>query len=268
MSQRQYASIPLGVLFGLGLLCNTPPAHATWSIATHNPRTGTLAVGAASCSNMVFGIQSVEPGKGVVIVQAKSNGPMRGKGMEMLKQGASLDRILQTLTDAASGFSPDEQQLALLSTTDPHPRTFTGAAVPDDKGSWTGTHRSVQVNTMASPSVLPDTVAALGEDDWKDDLAMAAAVLQALEAGGRAGGDRRCGKASSATAFISMYRKSDPKGDPWMQLSIHGIAPGTDSALPHLRVLFERWLATGTGAASTSVFIVPGRIGKIGENTD
>lgn len=261
MPDRQFSSVPFGILFGLTLLLNTPPASATWSIAAHNPRTDTLAVAAASCSNMVFGIQSVEPGKGIVIVQAKSNGDMRSKGRAMLLAGAPPERIVQTLTDPRSGFSPEDQQLAVLSTADAQPGTFTGANAPGEKGSWTGTHRSVQVNTMASPSVLPQVVVALGKDNWPDDLAMAKALMSALEAGGRAGGDRRCGSANSATAFISLHRASDPKSDPWVQLSIHGIAPGADSALPHLRKLLDRWLAEGTGAASTSEFVVPERVG-------
>src|SRR5688500_17031515 len=93
----------------------TPDAHATWSIATITPRTGTIGVAAASCSGGVYGIQTVVPGKGVVIVQAASNNDAREAAVAMLRKGVSLDTILAKITDPNSGYRPQRQQYALLS---------------------------------------------------------------------------------------------------------------------------------------------------------
>lgn len=241
--------------------CASPAAHATWSIATVNPRTGTIGVAAASCSGGVYGIQTVVPGKGVVIVQAASNNDAREAAVAMLSKGVPLDTILAKITDPASGYKPQRQQYALLSSgTDKHPRTYTGTEVPGAKGTAGTDHISVQANTLASEDAVAKTVAALGKADWPDDLAMARAIMRAMEAGAKAGGDRRCSKANSNTAFIGLYRRTDPQDKPWVELAINGLPPSTESGMAHLSVLFQRWLGTGTGQVSTRRFVVPAAV--------
>lgn len=235
-----------------------PDANATWSVATVNPRTGTIGVAAASCSGGVYGIQTVVLGKGVVIVQAASNNDARQAATTMLREGVPLDTILAKIADPASGYVPQRQQYALLSSgTEARPRIYTGAEVPGAKGSAGADHISVQANTMASDEVVAKTVAALGVADWPDDLSMARAIMRAMDAGAAAGGDHRCGKANSNTAFIGLYRKTDKKGEPWVELAVNGLPPGTESGMVHLDSLFEQWLGTGTGRASTRTFVVP-----------
>lgn len=246
------------VVAGLAAACAVPHAHATWSVAAVNPRTGTIAVAAASCSGGVYGIQAVLPGKGAVIVQAASNGEARRTAAKMLQDGAPLDAILARISDPASGYSPELQQYALLSVgADSRPRTYTGADVPGAKGSVVANRFSVQANTMASDAVVAKTAAALGRADWPDDLAMARAVMRAMEAGAAAGGDRRCGKTASNTAFIGLYRKTDTLDAPWMELAINGIPTGTESGTARLHTLFVRWLRNATGDKSTRTFVAP-----------
>lgn len=247
------------VAFGLiAAVCIVPDARATWSVATVNPRTGTIAVAAASCSGNVYGIQTVIPGKGAVIVQAQSNSDARQAAVKMLREGVPLDEILGKISDPASGYAPEQQQYALLSSNaDARPRTYTGAEVPDAKGSIGSDHISVQANTMVSDAAIARTAAALGRADWPDDLAMARAVMRAMNAGAAAGGDRRCGKANSNTAFIVLYRKTDSQDSPWVELAVNAIVPGTDSGMTHLQTLFQGWLRAGTTKKSTRTFVVP-----------
>ncbi|MEJ1095103.1 MULTISPECIES: DUF1028 domain-containing protein [unclassified Pseudoxanthomonas] len=235
-----------------------PDAHATWSIATVNPRTGTIGVAAASCSGGVYGIQTVVPGKGVVIVQAASNHDAREAAVAMLRKGAPLDTILAKITAPNSDYQPQRQQYALLSSgTDPRPRTYTGAEVPGAKATAGADHISVQGNTLASEDAVAKTIAALGKADWPDDLAMARAIMRAMDAGAKAGGDRRCGKANSNTAFIGLYRKTDPQDKPWVELAINGLPAGTESGMAHLDGLFQQWVDNGTKRSSTRRFVVP-----------
>jgi uncharacterized Ntn-hydrolase superfamily protein len=233
-------------------------AHATWSIATVNSRTGTIGVAAASCSGGVYGIQAVVPGKGVVIVQAASNNDARGAAVAMLRKGVPLDTILAKITAPHSPYQPQRQQYALLSSgTDARPRSYTGAEVPGAKGTAGADHISVQANTLASEDAVAKILAALGKADWADDLAMARAIMRAMDAGAKAGGDRRCGKANSNTAFIGLYRKTDPPDKPWVELAINGLPPATESGMAHLGNLFQQWLGAGTGRASTRRFVTP-----------
>lgn len=246
------------IAIGLIAASAAPDARATWSVVAVNPRSGTIAVAAASCSGGVYGIQAVLPGKGAVIVQAASSNDAREAAVKMLRDGASLDAILARISDPASGYSPERQQYALLSTgADARPRTYTGADVPGAKGSIVADHASVQANTMVSDAVVAKTAAALGRADWPDDLAMARAVMRAMEAGAEAGGDRRCGKANSNTAFIGLYRKTDSQDAPWAELSIGNIPAGTESGMAHLQTLFRQWLRTGTHVKSTRTFVTP-----------
>ena len=261
MTRNPSFALPCLISVLLAAACISPDAHATWSIATVNPRTGTIGVAAASCSGGVYGIQTVVPGKGVVIVQATSSHQARQAAVAMLREGAPLDTILAKISNPASGYKPQSQQYALLSSgAEARPRTYTGAEVPDAKGSASADHISVQANTMASDEVVAKTAAALGAADWPDDLAMARALMRAMDAGAAAGGDRRCGKANSNTAFIGLYRKTDPQEAPWVELAINGIAPGTDSGMANLDALFEQWQSANTGSASTRSFVVPAAV--------
>lgn len=257
MTSRR-ASLLRCLLGSLLFVCGIPQAFATWSIVAIHPRTGTIGVAAASCSGGVWGIQSVAPGMGAVIVQSESNSEARREAMKLLREHAPLDAILVKISDPASGYSPQRQQYALLTGgTDNRPRTYTGAEVPDIKGSAGGEHFSVQGNTLASDDVIANTAAALGKADWPDDLAMAHALMRALAAGAAAGGDRRCGKAASNTAFISLHRATDRPEAPWVSLSVNYIPAGTASGTAALGALFAQWLHEGTRRPSTATFIVP-----------
>jgi uncharacterized Ntn-hydrolase superfamily protein len=261
MTRDRSFVLPRLIAVFLVVACVIPDAHATWSVATVNPRTGTIGVAAASCSGGVYGIQTVVPGKGVVIVQAASSHQARQAAVAMLREGVRLDTILAKISDPASGYAPQRQQYALLSSgAEARPRAYTGAEVPDAKGSVGADHLSVQANTMASDEVVAKTAAALGAADWPDDLSMARAIMRAMDAGAAAGGDRRCGKSNSNTAFIGLYRKTDPQEAPWMELAVNGIAPGTDSGMTHLDAMFEQWRRAGTGRASTRSFVVPAAV--------
>jgi uncharacterized Ntn-hydrolase superfamily protein len=233
-------------------------AGATWSIAAIHPRTQTIGVAAASCSGGVFGIQSVLSGVGVVIVQAESNADARREAVALLRDRKPLDAILARLTDPQSGFVPERQQFAVLAVgSTQHPRTYTGADTPDVHADLSGEHFSVQGNTLASTEVVPKTVAALGTPDWPDDLAMARALMRALQAGATAGGDRRCGSAASNSAFISLHRAHDPQDAPWLTLAVNRTAVGESSATDALAKLFTHWQREDMARSSTVTFVVP-----------
>ncbi|MGA9422756.1 MAG: DUF1028 domain-containing protein [Rhodanobacteraceae bacterium] len=236
----------------------SPRARATWSIATINPRTGTIAVAGASCSYMVYGIASVVPGKGLVIVQAASNAKARADATAWLKAGKSLVSIMTRLTDPASEYEPARQQYALLRLgDDTQPRVYTGNEVEGAKGTATSDHVAVQANTMVSHLVVKRTFAALDKTHWTSDEAMARDVMHAMNAGATAGGDKRCGRANSASAFVGLYRKDDPERQPWMELVVYGIEPGKASAMTRLDRLFDAWLKTGAHERSMRQFVVP-----------
>lgn len=234
-------------------------ASATWSIAADNPGTGTIAVAGASCSYMVYGIAQAVPGKGLVIVQAASSDKARTDAAGWLADGMPLPEILKRLSATDSDYAPDEQQYALLRVGDALPVGFTGDAVEGFKGSRSARHVTVQANTMASDQVVPRTFAALHPADWTDDASMADAVIAALQAGAAAGGDKRCARTGSATAFLSLYRTTDNPRQPWLTLAIYGLEPGSQDAVSLLAQRYRSWRAQDMGAASTQLFLLPGK---------
>lgn len=245
------------LIFALVLLASGT-AQATWSVAAVNHKTGTLAVAGASCSYMVYGIATVIPGKGVVIVQAASNAKARTDAAALLEAGKPLPDIMAKLTDPASGYDEAEQQYALLSSAaSVRPLTYTGAKVEGAKGAVSTANFTVQANTMVSDAVVARTVAALGKGNWADDRAMAQALMRAMQAGATAGGDKRCQGTGSASAFISLFRADDPARQPWLNLVIFGIKPGTASALDRLEREFKAWHRSGGADQSTQLFVVP-----------
>lgn len=62
---------------------------------------------------MVYGIASVTPGKGVVVVQAASNGEARQVAATMMGEGDSLEAIMKTISENLD-YEPQDQQYALL----------------------------------------------------------------------------------------------------------------------------------------------------------
>lgn len=244
--------------FFLAVVLASTPSHATWSVATLNKKTGTIAVAGASCSYMVYGIAQVLPGKGAVIVQAASNEQARSKAVAMLEQDASLTTILESITDVGSAFEPAQQQYALLSFEEyATPLTFTGSEVSGAKGSVSGPGYSVQANTMVSDSVVANTAKALGAGDWSSDLDMARAVMRAMNAGAKVGGDSRCKGSDSTTAFISLYKRENNPNVPWLTLAIFGMEAGTRSAMGPLNQAFEHWIENDAANPSTRTFVIP-----------
>lgn len=257
-SNRENAMKRLVLTAAVATLFVSTDAQATWSVATLNPETGTLAVAGASCSYMVYGIANVVPGKGVVIVQAASNDTARTDATVMLESGAPLAKIMGKLADPASGYSEKEQQYALLSS-DPGslPLTYTGADVEGAKGASSAPNFTVQANTMASEDVVPETAAALGEGKWSDDVEMANTVMSAMQAGQAAGGDKRCAGTGSSSAFISVFRRGDHPRQPWLNLVVFGVEPGRFSALARLQKEYSDWAAHRKDDPSTQLFVIP-----------
>jgi len=242
----------------ISLVLASTTAQATWSVVAMNKKTGTIAVAGASCSYMVYGIAQVLPGKGVVIVQAASNENARAKAAAMLEQDASLPTILDAIKDTNSQFEPAQQQYALLSFKEfDTPLTFTGSEVSDSKGSVSGPGYSVQANTMVSDEVVRQVKANLGDTNWNSDLDMAKAVMRAMNAGAKVGGDSRCKGSNSTTAFISLHKKDNNPNVPWLTLTIFGMEAGTKSAMRSLNPLFDNWLKNDTANPSTRSFVIP-----------
>jgi uncharacterized Ntn-hydrolase superfamily protein len=199
-------------------------ALATWSIVAVDPRTREVGVALASCIYVDgFRIEQVAelvPGTGAVVAQALSNQAARAAIAAALARGESPAAALA----AAVAPGADEKlgvDLARLRqygavTFEAGPVSYTGAWNGDWAGARAGSGVSVQGNILRGPEVVD---AALAAYEQEAGACLVERLLAALEAGARAGGDRRCvAELGALTAFVSVAQPGDARGEPGLAL--------------------------------------------------
>ncbi|WP_454857215.1 DUF1028 domain-containing protein [Rhizobium binxianense] len=178
----------------------------TWSIVARDPGTGHLAVAVASRFFAVGGIvPHIRGGIGAVATQAFVS-PLYGvDGLTMLAAGKVPEEIIAALTGRDAG--RDQRQLHLI---DGQGRNaaFTGAKCIDWAGHLVDENVSVAGNMLAGPTVIAETLATYKGTAGKP---MVERLLEAMQAGEDAGGDKR-GKQSAA---LVVYRDQDY---PWLSI--------------------------------------------------
>jgi uncharacterized Ntn-hydrolase superfamily protein len=213
------------------------PSFATWSIIVVNPKTKEIGIGGASCTRSVYGIGSIVPGKGAIVVQAMSNGVARLDGFRMIMKGDNARSILEKLRQPR--YNPEEQQYAILCLNDiAHPATYTGTKTTAHRGSLTGNGISVQGNTLTNADELQAIFDAAVKAQ-KDSLSIQDILMLALEAGAKAGGDKRCGERKASSAFLTVSKPGEVNKH-WLNLVIYGNDEHTH-AVDALRQKFDAW---------------------------
>lgn len=215
------------------------PSFATWSIIVVDPRTKEIGIAGASCTQSVYGIGSIVPGKGAIVVQAMSNGVARMDGFRMIMKDDRATSILEKLRQPR--YNPEEQQYAILCLNDvAHPATYTGTKTTEYRGTITGNGISVQGNTLTSADELQVIFDAAAKAQ-KDSLPLQDILMLALEAGAKAGGDKRCGERKASSAFLTVSKSNDVDKH-WLNLVVYGNDNHTP-AVDALRQKFDDWKA-------------------------
>lgn len=159
----------------------------TFSIIARDPKTGALGVATAT-GKLAVGAQvpHIRPGIGAIATQGFTTNPLYAEdGFRLLEAGWQADEVVLALTQRDGG--RDWRQVIIM---DRHGRTggFTGDAnEPAFRLSLTD-DLAIAGNMLVSPSVLvamENTFAAAA------NRPLAVRLLEALEAGERAGGDKR-----------------------------------------------------------------------------
>lgn len=219
------------------LLMSLGRVYATWSIIIIDPRTNEIGIAGASCTHNCYGIGEIVPNVGAVIVQAMSNNEARREGITMMLAEASPEQIIEALRNPV--FDPERQQYAVITTKYiANPGIYTGSLTHPHKGGLTDYGVSIQGNTLANPIVL-DAVMAAVKNGRDTSLPIAEILIAALEAGSKAGGDKRCGEQKATSAFMVVAKSNDKK--PHLNLQIFGQGKGKQNAVTMLRTKYERW---------------------------
>jgi uncharacterized Ntn-hydrolase superfamily protein len=213
-------------LLAAGLFAVVTPlsvAHATWSVVAVDPRTGQVGAAGASCYPGVDTIARVVPGKGVVVAQGLTSDPGRDHAAKMLQEGNSADVVVDTIKSSKvdkSFFAIRQLRqygVASLHGGQASVASSTGALTQGARGSREAAGVAVQGNILANDNVLNQTLDQFVKTSKSCDLAVA--LLNALEAGAREGGDKRCPAAQSAmSAFLIVAQPGDKADAPSVRL--------------------------------------------------
>lgn len=172
-----------------------PPPFATFSIIARDPATGELGIAVQS---RVIAVGATVPyakaGVGVIATQAWANPTYGPEGLRLLEEGRSPDEVVKLLIGKDGERS--ERQLGVLAA-DGRVASFTGEDCYDWAGARSGKDYTVQGNLLAGEAV----VQAMAETFASSEGDLATRLIDALQAGQRAGGDKR-GMQSAALLIV------------------------------------------------------------------
>ena len=230
------------------------PVMATWSITAVDPQTRQVGIAGASCTDFVYGIAGVAPGKGVIVAQAMSNMEAKSLGMKMLSEGASPQAVLAAITDPAFDDDFSEQQYGIVALGfEDQPATYTGTDTAGWKGDLHGYGVSVQGNILTDEKVVRNALAAFQKAAKDKKTSLADRLVAALEAGTEGGGgDRRCGAQRARSAFV-VVESAIPNGrTPYLLINITGHEGGGANPIKLLRERYDEWRSRPRGGSSTT----------------
>ena len=179
----------------MGFRLNLKEIVATFSIVGFDPETGELGVAVQS---KFIGVGSVVPwakaGVGAIATQSLANTSYGPEGLALLEKGYTAQEVIRILTDG-----DEDRGLRQVGIVDAkgNSATFTGENCYDWAGGKTGLNYAVQGNILVSE----ETVIAMANTFENSRGPLAERLLQALDAGQEAGGDKR-GRQSAAIYVV------------------------------------------------------------------
>ncbi len=178
------------------------PVH-TFSIVAYDPERKEWGVGVAS---RYLAVGAVVPwaraNVGAVATQATVNITWGPEGLKLLEQGKCAEEVVKTLI--AVDKRSKSRQIGVIDAKG-NAASYTGPSCGKYAGHKTGKHYACQGNLLAGEPVVAEMAKAF--EASKGPLAWR--IMAALEAGEKAGGDKR-GKQSAA--IVVVREKSGPNG--------------------------------------------------------
>lgn len=223
-------------------------AFATWSITAVDPKTGEVGIAGASCTNSVYGIAGVAPGKGVIVAQADSNMKAKRKGVEMLLAGHSPKEVIDAIIDPKFDPSFAIQQYGVVTLGfENESLSYTGTDVSDVKADAQSYGVSVQGNILPNTKVVSETLKAFESCSKDGKMNLADCLMTALEAGAAAGGDRRCGTKKAHSAFVVVAKPTDDMKSFYLYIKIPGWKTFGRNPIKLLRKKYDNWKRKAEG---------------------
>ncbi len=186
---------------------------ATFSIVACNPKEQAWGVAVASKFPAVGAVVPWAKAKaGAVATQALANTSFGPRGLELMSKGISAGTALERML--ARDPDRNHRQVGLVDSKG-RSATYTGKACMEWAGGRTGPCYAIQGNILAGPEVVSEMERAFIET--KGDLPHR--LLAALDAGNRAGGDRR-GRQSAALYVVKPKAGYGGHNDRWLDYRV------------------------------------------------
>ncbi len=183
----------------------------TFSMVARCPHTGALGVCVSTAIPAVGSVvPHAEAGVGAIATQGLTNINYGVKGLELLRMGLHPRKILETMLKADS--QREKRQVIII---DAHGRkaAYTGVETYEWKGQVMGKDFVAAGNLLVSGKVLEDMIEAFENCNGR----LSERLMLALEAGDRAGGDRR-GRVSAALLVVG--EEGLPESRPTINLRV------------------------------------------------
>ena len=191
----------------------------TWSIVARDHQTGAFGIAIAS---KFFAVGALCPhgegGVGALSTQALPNPLWGTRGLRLLREGLPAERVVAFLTLPDKG--ADQRQLHVIDANG-EIAAHTGARCIEWCGHTIGDGFSVAGNMLAGPAVVADTAAAFAK---AKDLPFIRRLIHAMDAGERAGGDKRGRQSAALVAwtaeeYTAVNMRVDDHADPLRELA-------------------------------------------------
>lgn len=205
------------------------PQINTFSIVARDPASGDLGIAVASKFLAVgMGVPHARAGVGAIATQASTNMIWGEQGLDMLASGASAPETIDRLI-ASEGSAANGRQLGIVDAQG-NAATFTGTLAMHWAGGKTGPGFACQGNILAGPEVVDAMASSFRHSHGR----FADRLIDALQAGDEAGGDRR-GRQAAAMLIVRRNGGYGGQTDRWLDLRVDD----HDSPVRELRRLVE-----------------------------
>jgi uncharacterized Ntn-hydrolase superfamily protein len=195
-------------------------ALGTFSIVAADPATGQIGVAVQSKFPAVGAlVPAARAGVGAVATQSLANVAWREEALSLLARGVAPEEVLRTLVDRDPQAA--DRQIGLVNARG-EAAAFTGEKCFDHASHLVGKGYAVQGNILVSRATL-EAMARAYERARDGGRPLAERLLEALEAGQAAGGDRR-GQQSAALLVVKPGGGYVGQGDVWVDLRVDDAA--------------------------------------------
>lgn len=150
-------------------------------------------------------VPHAEHGIGVIATQARTNTRYGTEGLALLRAGLSPEEALSSILE--DDHEREHRQVAIMSW-EGQVALHTGTEVPAESGQALGQDCAAVGNTLVAPSVVEAMVRAF---EHEGELPLAHRLVAGLQAGQKAGGDRR-GASSAALLVVGPLQDRDRLG--------------------------------------------------------